>query len=501
MVVERFRDIAQKYSEKNAIIYNEHKISYSKLEEITNKIANGLKNNGIKAGDRVALMMPNLPHFVFSYYAVLKLGAVVIPINYMMEDDEFTLVLQRIEPHCIMYWEGFRNYVDEYLNQVAAKPITIVLGKKNAIDHAELTELIAISDAIIETRSYDSSDTAVIQFTSGVSELPKGIELSYLNLHSNVESFAKFFHLNGSDVFGAVLPLFFMFSQNVLMNCALLHGGTIVLYTKLDYDNIIRSIEEHHITVLAGSPNLYQSLISKAQEAISVASLKYCLSSWQPVSEELEMLFGQKFGRPILNCYSITEAAGVVAANHPSFERRDNSLGLALPGVEIQIHNEHGVHLDYNDIGEIAIQGDTVMKGYWKSPELTSARIKNGWYYTGDLGTIDSQQNIFLLNKKADVIVKSGFPIYTSELEQLIARHPKVKEVAVFATPHPGHTEDVQACIALKDGETASAEEIIAYCREYLPVYKCPQSIHFFPSLPRTKMGRIFKRKLQEGFK
>jgi long-chain acyl-CoA synthetase len=141
------------------------------------------------------------------------------------------------------------------------------------------------------------------------------------------------------------------------------------------------------------------------------------------------------------------------------------------------------------------------MKGYWKFPELTSERLKNGWYYTGDLGKIDHQQNIFLVNKKAEVIVKSGFPIYTSEVEQIIARHPKVKEVVVFATPHPDHREDVQACIAIKDGETATSEEIIAFCREYVPVYKCPQVINFYPSLPRTKMGRIFKRKLQEDFK
>lgn len=499
MVVERFREIVQKFSAKNAIIFNEHEISYAQLDEIANKLANGLKNNGIDVGDRVALLMPNLPQFIFSYYAVLKLGAIVVPINYMMEDDEFTIVLKSIEPHLIIYWEGFRNNIREYLDRADAKPVTVVLGKKSSIDHAELTDLITTSDGKFESRSVAASDTAIIQFTSGVSEPPKGIELSYLNLDSNIDAFTKFFYLTESDVFGAILPLFFVFSQNALMNSALLLGGTIVLHSKLDYETIVQSIVEHKISILAGSPSFYKFLIDRTVVAIPKTSLKYCLSSWHPISAELEMNFEQKFGKPILNCYSITETSGIVSASHPSFERGNGSLGAALPGIEIQIHNDHGAPLDHDEVGEITIQGNTVMKGYWKSPELTSARIKNGWYYTGDLGKIDRQRNIFSINKKADVIVKSGFPIYTSEIEQIIAGHPKVKEVVVFATPHPGHQEDVQASVVIKNGETATSDDIIAYCREFMPVYKCPQVVKFYASLPRTKMGRIFKRKLQEG--
>lgn len=499
MVVERFREIVRKFATKNAIVYHEHNISYAQLDEITDKLAIGLKNNGINAGDRVALIMPNLPQFIFSYYAILKLGAIVVPINYMMEDDEFTSVLKSIEPRVIIYWEGFRNHIREYLDHADEKPVTVVLGKKRSIDHAELTELIAKSEGNIDARSVDASETAIIQFTSGVSEPPKGVELSYLNLYSNVEAFTKFFYLTNSDVFGAILPLFFVFSQNALMNSALHQGGTIVLHSKLDYNKIVQSIHEHKISVLAGSPNFYKFLIDEAEAALPKTSLKYCLSSWQSISEELELKFEQKFGAPILNCYSITETSGIVSANHPSFDRGSGSLGAALPGIEIQVHNDQGAPLDYNEVGEIAIQGNTVMKGYWKSPELTSARIKNGWYYTGDLGKIDHQLNIFSINKKADVILKSGFPIYTSEIEQVIARHPKVKEVVVFATPHPGYQEDVQASVVIKEGETVTSDDIISYCREFMPVYKCPQVIKFYAALPRTKMGRIFKRKLQEG--
>jgi long-chain acyl-CoA synthetase len=217
------------------------------------------------------------------------------------------------------------------------------------------------------------------------------------------------------------------------------------------------------------------------------------------VSAGLETRFEQRFGMPLLNCYSITETGGIVAANHPSFERKRGSVGLRLPDVDVQVHDEQGQLLDHGAVGEIVIQGKMVMKNYWNGPELTASRLKNGWYHTSDMGKIDEQGNIYLINKKAEIIIKSGFPIYTSEIEQILAMHPKVKEAVVMAIPHPDHKEDVQACIALKNNETATPEEIIEYCRSQMPVYKCPQLVRFYSSLPRTKMGRIFRRKLQEN--
>ncbi len=499
MIVKKIQDTAKAFPEKNALIFNDYQISYSQLEKITNKLANGLTGIGIQAGDRVALMLPNLPHFAFSYYAILKAGGIVVPINYMMEDDEFEGVFKNITPRAIIYWEGFKKYIRHYLDSVTEKPILIVLGETKSLDPNNLLDLISNSDEEYEARPVKLQDTAVLQFTSGVTEPPKGIELSYENLNASIEGTIKLFRFNESEVFGAILPLFFIFSQNVLLNCALVKGGTVVLHRKVDYPSIAQSIDKHKISVLAGSPAFYQSLVELDEGSFSGASLKYCLSSWQPFSEELETSFERRFGTPLLNCYSITETGGLVAANHPSLERKIGSVGLQLSGSDVQIHDDKQQPLDYNNIGEIAIQGKLVMKNYWKSNELKEERRKNGWYYTGDLGKIDDQGNIFLINKKAEVIVKSGFPIYTSEIEQLLAKHPKVKEAVVLPIPHKDHKEDVQAFIALKENEAITAEEIIEYCRSQIPVYKCPQIVKFYPSLPRTKMGRIFKRKLQEN--
>ena len=499
MIISKIQETAKAFPQKNAIIYNDYQISYSQLEEITSKLANGLRNTNIQAGDRIALLMPNLPHFIFCYYAILKIGGNVIPINYMMEDDEFDGVLRNIKPRAIIYWDGFRKYIQNYLENIAEKPIVIVLGKTKSLDQDNLTDLIACSNSELDVHQNNLEDTAVIQFTSGVTEAPKGIELSYENLLTSIEGTARFFRFNEADVFGAVLPFFFIFTQNVLLSSALFKGGTVVLHSKVDFLKIGQSIDLHKISVLAGSPQFFKSMVDLEPASFSGASLKYCISSWQKLSEDLETKFESRFGVPLLNCYSITELCGLVAANHPSFERKNGSVGLRLPHIEIQVHDEHGNPLDHNVVGEIVVQGKAVMKNYWNLPELTEDRMKNGWFYTADLGKIDEQGNILLINKKSEVIVKSGFPIYTSEIEQLLAGHPKVKEAVVLSIPHPDHKEDVQAYIALKDNETATSEEIIEYCRGQIPVYKCPKVVKFYPSLPRTKMGRIFKRKLQEN--
>lgn len=499
MFIQQIKQAARDFSGKDAIIYNDYHVTYAQLEEITNRLANGLRTSGINAGDRVVLVMPNLPHFIFSYYALLKLGAVVVPLNFMMEDEEIVGVIGSVQPRAIIYWHGFRKYFQPSLALSQSRPIVIVLGEKTSLDQYSLLELIAQSSPDEIAAEAYGNECAVIQFTSGVTEMPHGIEFSHDNISASVNAGSKFFRFNESDVFGAVLPLFFIFSQNALLNSALSRGATVVLYAKIDYETIGRSIQDHKITVLAGSPNLFRQLLAHETERLKASSLKYCLSSWQPLDQELCTQFEQQSGVPLLNCYAITESGGLVAANHPSIERRNDSVGLALPDMDIQIHDEQGLPLDPNIVGEIAIQSKAVGQRYWNQPELTAERFRNNWYYTGDLGKIDEQGYIHLVNKKAEVIVKSGFPIYTVEIEQLLSQHPKIKEVAVIATPHPNHKEDVKACIVLKENESATAGEIFEYCKSQLPVYKCPQIIQFYQELPRTRMGRIFKRKLLQN--
>ncbi|MCD4665246.1 MAG: AMP-binding protein [Bacteroidales bacterium] len=497
MIVEKLHHAAQQFPENTAIIFEDYQINYVQLTDIINKLANGLKDSGINGGDRVALMMPNLPHFVFSYYAIQQAGAVVVPINYMLESDDLNLMLNNAKPAAIIYWEGFRSALNDFFEGYTDPISKIVLGKKKAIDTFALTELIAQSSEDNQFDAPEADHVAIIQYTSGITDLPVGVELSHENLSASIETYINFLRLTNDEVFGVIFPLFFITTQNTILNSALTLGATIVLHSKLEIESVIKSIDQHNISVLTASPNVYHQLTDLKGENFSGSSVKHCLSSHSMLSEEIAKNFKDKFGISLLNGYATTETSGIVAATHPS-ENINDSVGLALPGIEVQIHDTHGEQVDSNEIGEIAIRGKSVLKKYWDNDELTSARLKNGWFYSGDLGKKNTDGYITFIDKKADVILKSGFQIDSTEIEQTLLTHPKIKEAAVISIPHQDHKEDVQACVVLNENESVTDEEIIQFCRDHIPVYKCPQVIKFYSELPRTRMGKIFKRKLRK---
>ena len=499
MIIEKFQKVVQELPDKSAITFNDHQIKYAQVEEITNKLANGLLETGLKSGDRVALILPNLPHFIFSYYAILKIGAIVAPINFLLEKDDLFHVLKNLNPHAIIFWEGFADAVTRPLEEGEQKPLTICLGSPAADADYSLINLIAKASAEFSYQGREAQDVAVIQYTSGITELPVGVELSYQNLSANTDRTTVFFRFTSNDVFGAILPLFLISCQNIILNSALSLGGTVVLHGKLDFQSIARETDKTNSTVLVANSEVYESLLTIAPETFKGTSLKYCLSSWAPIPEQLDSEFKNRFGVPLLNCYCLTESGGIVSANHPSLDIRNDSVGIALPGLEIQIHNEHGDEVGPNEIGEVAILGRDVLKGYWNDSNLFSTRLKNGWLYTDDLGKKDEMGYIYIGEKKSDVIIKSGFHIYTKEIEEILETHPKIKEAAVISIPHPDHKEDVQACLVLKENETITTNEIIEFCKNQIPVYKCPQVVKFYKELPRTKIGQVLKRKLKQS--
>jgi len=498
MLIEKFKKIAQELPNKTAIIFNEHIITYAQVDEITNKLANGLSTIGIKRGDRIALLMPNLPHFIFSYYAALKTGAIISPINYTLENDDLNHVLKNLNPHAVIYWEGFSQTIDQVTDWGEKKPILICLGKPTKSLDYNLIELIASSDSSFAINGMDANDVAVIQYTSGMSELPVGVELSYRNLSASANRTAEFFRFTSDDVFGAILPLFLISCQNIILNSALSLGSSVVLHAKVDYEKIAREIDRTGTTVIMASTDGYASLLKIDPQIFNGQSLKFCLSSWTPLQESLASDFKSRFNVPLLNCYSLTESGGIVASNHPSLDVRNDSVGVPLSGLEIQIHNDRGDEVEPNAIGEVAVLTQDVLKGYWNDADLMSKRLKNGWLYTGDLGRKDELGYIYIGEKKSDVIVKSGFQIYTKEIEDVLLNHPKIKDAAVISIPHPDHKEDVAACLVLKKNETVTVSEVIEYCKNYMPVYKCPQVIKFYNELPRNKIGQILRRKLKQ---
>ncbi len=495
MIWKNLHNSIEAHSEKEALIFQDHRITYRELGEIINRLANGLKNAGIEKGDRVALMLPNLPHFVFSYFAGLQIGAQIVPINYLMELDDLNHVLTKVEPKAIIFWDKFRNLLHTYFSAKNNSLLRIVLGRKANSRELSLTHLIASSDASFLEEEVAEEETGVIQFTAGTSGQPQGAVLSHASIVKSYQGLTNFFRFSDSDVFLAILPLVLAVSQNALMNVALMGGGTLVLMPKLELEHVLQAIPELGVTTIVGSPKFFKKL---AHQEIPFDShkLKNCLSVNNLLEEETRNLFAEKFGVPLLNSYAVTEAGGIVAAMHPSSFNPPESLGMVLPHAEIQLFQESGELLPVGEKGELLIRGDGLFSGYWRNEELTEQRLHDGWFHTDDIGRKDVDGIVYLIERKCNIILKSGFQILASEIEKILLLHPKVKEAAIIPIPHPEFKEDLKAYIVTSEN-SLTKDELIEFCKQKFPIYMCPSQIEFRKHLPKTRMGRISKRKLK----
>ncbi|MDW7681391.1 MAG: AMP-binding protein [bacterium] len=497
MIFDRLGEIAAERPHDSAIYYLDNRISFNQLNDIIDKLACGLHRIGISKGDRVALVMPNFPHFIFSYLAVLKLGAVIVPINYMLMPDDLNLVLNDAKPKAVIYWEGFRGILLDFFKTYSQPVLKLVLGRKKEFDSYELTKLIESGERESIENVNQQDETAVIQYTAGISEPPVGAELSFGCLVERSKQFIDFYRLSPMDVFGIVLPLFMVFNQSASLFSALYSGCAVVLQPKLDMTLVAKSIDEQKISLIIATPSFYNKLARIEADKFNGGSLKFCIAVQAPVTAEVSDVFERRFKFPLSSGYALTEAGGIVAATHPVFENVVSSVGAPFSGIDMRIHDQHGEQVATDELGEIAIRNSGLFSGYWGNEQLTAARVRNGWFYPGDLGKRNMDNSISFIERKLNVIAKSGFMIISSEIEQILQQHPKVKEAAVVSVPHPKHKEDVMAVIVAEENQTLTEQEIFQFCREQFPVYKCPQSIRFLSELPRSRMGKVLKRLLK----
>jgi len=495
MLLDSLQKKIGEFPENIAIQFGNYQINYAKLNEIINKLANSLIQLGINKGDRIVILLPNLPHFVFSYYAILKVGAVVVPINTLWNEDEIKQCLQDIAPSAVIIWENlYKKYptlCNEYKN-------VLVLGKNNNRWDYSLIELIAASSEEAPAVQISNEDTAMIVYSPGVVSEPVGIELTYENISAATTSSIQLFSTNETDRYAGVLPLFLPYSQNIIMNAALLQGATLVLYPKIDLEILTNVLFHDRITFLAASPKIYELMLELFPDQRDGFALKVAISIGSLCAKELITEFEDKFKIPISEGYGVVETSGVITYNRIFPHRKSGSLGLPVPGVDLKLVDDDGHDLSPNEIGEIVVSGKNVMKGYWKQDEKTKNVLKDHWYHTGDLGKIDEDGFLYFIDRKNDVIIKGGFHIYPSEIEIILKTNPKIDQVAVIGIQHPTHGQEVKACVVLKEGQQATAEEFIEFCKDKIPVYKCPQIIQFYNLLPRSATGKIVKRKLYE---
>jgi long-chain acyl-CoA synthetase len=489
---------------KLAVMLDDIKLRYAELNGAANMIANGLVRMGVKRGDKVALLLPNTPHFVMCYYAILKAGAVVVPLNVLFKQHEIAYHLQDSDAVALIAWEGFlaeaapgfgmaegcRSLV---VAQAPGSPASLPEGA------VPLNALMAGVPPTFDTVQTTADDTAVILYTSGTTGRPKGAELSHFNIFMNTLVMNEKLIDQGEDAIGlAVLPLFHSFGQVCVMNAMLYCGGTITMLPRFEPQKALEVMQRDRVTYFAGVPTMYFYLLNfPGADQYDLSSLRYCVSGGAAMPVEVMHAFNKKYNVKILEGYGLSETSPVASFNHLDREAKPGSIGTPVWGVQMRVVDAEGGDVAQGELGEIVIRGHNVMKGYYKRPDATAEAIRGGWFYTGDVALMDEEGAFFIKDRVKDMIIRGGFNVYPREVEEVLYGHPAIAEAAVIGVPDAALGEEVRAVVSLKPGQSASEQEIIEYCKERMAAFKYPRTVEIRDTLPKTATGKILKRELR----
>lgn len=501
------RQAAHDFHDRPAIAIGPVEINYSTLDALARGFAGGLKKLGLHQGEKLALMVPNVPHFTVGYFGGHYAGNPVVPLNVLLTADEIAYHLADSDAAAVLVWEGFLPQAQAGFARVDTCRHLIVakqdLSDATAPDGAiSMAALLGSAEPVSELAHTMPDDTAVILYTSGTTGRPKGAELTHFNMYYNSEySARRLGDLTKEDVLFCVLPLFHSFGQTVIQNGAIHMGAKVVMQPRFEPVEAMELIQKHRVTMFAGVPTMYFALLHHPDAGkYDMSTLRACYSGGSAMPVEVMSAFDKKYNVNILEGYGLSETSPIASFNMPDRPKKAGSIGVPLAGVEFKLVDADGKTIAETDApGEICIKGHNVMKGYYNRPDATKESISaDGWFHTGDIATRDSDGFYFIVDRKKDMIIRGGFNVYPREVEECLYAHPAVAEAAVIGIPHTSHGEEVKAIIALKPGQTATAEEIIAYCKEHVAAYKYPRVVEIMDSLPKGPTGKILKRELRD---
>ncbi len=489
--------VANKMPDNTALIFGSHRISYERLLASVSRLAAGLRTAGLQKGDRLAIMLPNLPHFCIAYYAAFETGAAVVPVNLMSSEQEIAAMLQHSGAKAIIYWSGFRGMVVHALQQAPQCTIKFVLGEQIPHGSLSITKVMAESPERSEPCSLEPEDLAVINYITSGSDEWLGAEFSHSALVASALTCHEMYRITAEDRVLAVLPLFHPLGQTLSMNASFFAGASVVLQPRFSPNETVELIRREGVTFMAAVPGIFKTLSQLPAPEPPVPSLKFCLSYGVQLPPDVLQTFEAKYQTTILEAYGFTEAGPLVTSNRINRDRKMGSAGLPLVGVELQILDEEGTLLRPNQSGEIWVKSPGLMQGYHNKPDKTLQRLRDDWFFSGDVGYLDEDHYLYVQERKEDIIQKGGFQIFSFEVEEVLLQHPAVAEAAVVGVADPVQGQEVKAFVVFKPGENANRDELIAFVKETLPVYKSPKFIDFVPSLPKSTTGRVLKRILR----
>lgn len=528
IIPDLLKNAAAKYPGQTALVFQGARMTYAQLNQQVDKLAAGLHDLGVEKGDRVAVMLPNCPQAVIAYYATLSLGAVTVMTNPLYVERELEYQWGDSGAETIISLDLFWPRIEAVKSKLPIKRV-ILTGVQDYMPLIKRTiapwELrrrgkwvdVKYNDAVFPfkkmidrqtkappTVAIDPEELACLQYTGGTTGLPKGAMLSHRNLIASltqIRTFLLYNHDDAADIALAIMPFFHVYGMNGLMNMAIFLSATLVLIPQPEIKAIVDAIVSERPTFFTGVPALFSALNNyHTIDKVDLTSIKAIFSGAAPLPVEVMEEFEARTGARIAEAYGMTEASSVTHVNPLKGQRKFGSIGLPIIGVEAKIVDaeDYTQELPVGEVGELVIKGPQVMQGYWNAAEETAEALHNGWLRTGDLARMDEEGYFYIVDRKKDIILTAGYNVYPREVEEVLYQHPKVLEAAVIGMPDKVRGEKITAYITLKAGQTATAAEIRAFCREHLAPYKQPRSIIFRDKLPMTLAGKVLRRELRE---
>lgn len=493
-----WQNSVQNQPEKEAIVADSSRITYQELNQQIKSFQIGLKKLGVQKGENVGLLLPNCPEFIISYLGIACSGSTVVPINPTLTVEELTYILNDASVKTLITFQSLEPLLEVLTTKITDLKNIIVTPETTKLDWIPFSKLLEESDEkSLAEESISSEDVAAILYTSGTTGKPKGAMLTHKNLYSNAVSAYETLDCGKEDNFLVSLPLFHSFQATVGMLVPICGGCKMVIAKEFKPQYILELIDKENLTIFLGVPSMYLLLTRTPKEEVNPKSFfRLCVSGGAALPITIAEEFEKRFSLPVHEGYGLTEAAPVCAVN-PIYEKpKIGSIGKPLKGVQLKVLDEKGKEVPVGEVGELAVRGDNVMKGYLGLPEESEKTIRNNWLHTGDMAKQDDEGYFYIVDRKKEMIIVAGENVYPREIEEVLYQHPAVAENAVIGVADELRGEVPRAFIRLKEDQEATRKDILTFCRQRLASYKIPKTVRFIKEFPKNATGKILKKEL-----
>jgi long-chain acyl-CoA synthetase len=490
-LAQHLLDTAEQHGQHPALRMDDASLTYAEFRDAACRVAAGLQARGVAPGDRVGMVLPNVLSFPVVFYGALLAGAVVVPMNPLLKAREIEYYLTDSGARLVVAVEPSAQPAAEAAGTVGIEAVTVGAALPE--------ELMGPADEVTAPVERADGDTAVILYTSGTTGKPKGAELTHAGLTSNARTTEEtLLEAGPDDVIMGCLPLFHVFGLTCSLNAGVMAGSCLTLIPRFDGSKALSVVQRDRVTVFEGVPTMFSAMLhAPDRDDHDVSSLRLCVSGGSAMPVEVMRSFEETFGCIVLEGYGLSETSPVASFNHPHAERKPGTIGTPIRGVELRLVDDEGRDVAPGEVGEIAIRGENVMKGYWQRPEDTATAIPDGWFRSGDLARVDEDGYYAIVDRKKEMTIRGGYNVYPREIEEALYEHPAVAEVACIGIAHPDLGEEVAAAVALKPGASADPDELREFVKARVAAYKYPRHVWLVDALPKGPTGKILRRAVE----